>query len=41
MHDPQRDTTTLQNLQDPSETATVRNVSELSDETVNKHKVLQ
>ena len=33
--DPQHVTTTLQNVPDPSETATKQNISELSDETVN------
>ena len=33
--DQQQDTTTLQNVPDPSETATKQNVSELSDVTVN------
>ena len=33
--DPQQDTTTLQNVADPSEIATIQNVSELSDEAVN------
>ena len=33
--DQQQDTTTLQKISDPSETATIQNVSELSDITVN------
>ena len=39
--DQQQDTTTLQKVPDPSETATIQNLSYLSDVTVKIHKVSQ